>query len=298
MTDQPLPDYLQRQINELDKRLEQAKQLINDPSLSDLAQEEITQLEKQKNDLLASINHPETNKVTNYQPVFNDALLEIRGAAGGEEAKIWAADLLRMYTRYANLKNYKVEQLDDLVLRLRGKRAYEQLKYESGVHRVQRIPETEKSGRVHTSTASVAILPIIQAQQIEVKEEELAWHFTRAGGHGGQNVNKVNTAVELTHIPTGIVVRCRQERFQQQNREIALEMLRSMLWERQEEKRLSSIETQRRSAVGRGMRAEKIRTYNYPQDRVTDHRIKESFRLQDVMEGDLDKIIQSLKTAF
>ena len=290
MNNQPIPDYLKPHISDIDRKIEETKKLLIDPALSALAQEEITRLENQKSSLLSSSSTSRPLDLSTSRPPFNDCLLEIRGAAGGDEAKIWAGDLLRMYTRFANNQRYKVEQIDELVLRIKGKKAYENLKYESGVHRVQRVPLTEKSGRIHTSTASVVVLPIIPPSAIGIKEDDLSWHFTRAGGHGGQNVNKVNTAVELTHKPTGIIVKCRQERFQQQNREIALEMLRSLLWEKQEESRLSTIEAQRNAAVGRGMRAEKIRTYNYPQDRVTDHRLKKNFRLVDVMEGKLEKI--------
>ena len=290
----PIPDYLKSQTEEIDRQIAESQKLLADPSMADLAKEEIERLEQQKQALLATAESDTPLDQNGTNPIFNNCLLEIRGAAGGDEAKIWAADLLRMYIRFCNEQAYKIEQIDELVLRIKGRRAFEKLKYESGVHRVQRVPETEKSGRIHTSTASVAVLPIIPSSQIEIKEDDLSWHFTRAGGHGGQNVNKVNTAVELTHIPTGIVVKCRQERSQSQNKEIALEMLRSQLWERQEEERLSTIEAQRKAAVGRGMRAEKIRTYNYPQDRVTDHRIEKNFRLQDIMNGNLEKIIKLL----
>jgi len=291
-----IPDYLKIQIKQLDQRILDTEKLLNDPDMGTLAQEELDHLKKEKQELInTSSKKSSSPKQNQTNTSYNNCILEVRGAAGGEEAKIWAKDLLRMYLRFVNDKGYKAEQIDDMVLRIKGKSAYEKLKYESGVHRVQRIPATEKNGRIHTSTASVAILPVIPPSAIQIKEDELSWHFSRAGGHGGQNVNKVSTAVELTHKPTETIVKCRQERSQQQNREIALEMLRSQLWQQQEEKRLSKIESERKEAVGRGMRAEKIRTYNYPQNRVTDHRIKKNFRLEDIIEGRLKKMILTLK---
>lgn len=182
--------------------------------------------------------------------------------------------------------------MDDKTIRISGPGVFDLLKNESGVHRVQRVPVTEKRGRIHTSTATVAVLPEIKEGEVQINPNDLEWQFTRAGGHGGQNVNKVSTAVRLVHKPTGLVVEAREERFQQQNREIALSLLRSKLWERQEEEKLRTIAGYR-SVIGRGMRSEKIRTYNFPQDRVTDHRIKKSWgKLENVMDGDLDRIVE------
>ena len=218
---------------------------------------------------------------------FNAVILEVRPGVGGDEAKIWAGDLVRMYSRYAETRNWKLDTLDDGVIKIKGKEVYDRMKWETGVHRVQRIPETEKAGRIHTSTASVVVLPEVPEAQIDIKEDDLLWEFTRGGGHGGQNANKVATAVRLTHKPSGIIVQSRQERFQEQNRKIALELLRGELWEREQESRRAG-ERESRSAIGRSMRAEKIRTYNYPQNRVTDHRLKKSwYKLDKVMEGDL-----------
>lgn len=218
---------------------------------------------------------------------FNAVILEVRPGVGGDEAKIWAGDLVRMYSRYAEARNWKLETLDDGVMKIKGSNVYGKLKGETGVHRVQRIPETERAGRIHTSTASVVILPEVPEAQIDIKEDDLAWEFTRSGGHGGQNVNKVATAVRLTHKPTHIVISCRQERSQEQNRKIALELLRAQLWEGEQEKKNSALNAQR-SMIGRSMRAEKIRTYNYPQNRVTDHRFDKSwYKLDKIMEGDL-----------
>lgn len=223
----------------------------------------------------------------------NTIYLEIRSATGGDEAELWANDLLRMYTRFANLHNWKVVQVDDNVLKMYGPNAFELLKNESGVHRVQRVPETERRGRIHTSTATIAVLPEITDQDIQIRPEDIEFETYRSGGHGGQNVNKVSTAVRLRHKPTGLVVSASKERFQEQNRKIAFDLLRSKLWEKQEEEKEHTIAGYR-STIGRGMRAEKIRTYNFPQDRVTDHRIGKSWgNLKDIIEGNLDKITQA-----
>lgn len=219
------------------------------------------------------------------------AIIEIRGATGGDEAKIWAQDLLRMYHRYATIKGWKAELLDDAVLRVKGPEAFDVFQWESGVHRVQRIPSTERYGRIHTSTATVAVLPELEEAAVYVNPGDLEWEFYRSGGKGGQNVNKVSTAVRLRHKPSGIVVECQQERYQGQNRETALGILRGKLWEKEEEKKQEALGTAR-SIIGRGMRSEKIRTYNYPQNRVTDHRINKSWHnLDDVVDGKLDRML-------
>lgn len=293
-----IPDYLKPQLEEIDRKIAEAKLLLSDPALSQMAQEEIKKLEAQKMALMTT-TQPQVEVERPDRAAFNNAILEVRGAAGGEEAKLWAKDLLRMYTRFAEVQNWKVEPLDELTVRIKGREAFEQLKYEAGVHRVQRIPITEKNGRIHTSTATVAVLPIIPPTQIQISPNELEIEFFRAGGHGGQNVNKVSTAVRLRHKPTGIVVECQRERFQAQNRLIAEEILRSKLWEIEEEKRLSSLEKQRQSAVGRGMRAEKIRTYNFPQNRVTDHRLKKSWHnLEQILDGNLKEVATTLNSFY
>lgn len=227
----------------------------------------------------------------------NVAILEFRAGPGGEEAKIWASDLMRMYTRYSNILGWKVEELSENTIRVKGPDAFTKLQYEAGTHRVQRVPTTERQGRIHTSTATVAVLPEVPDTEVNIRNDELEWSFFRAGGHGGQNVNKVSSAVRLTHKPSGIVVSCQTERDQFQNREIALSMLRAKLWEREELKASQALGAAR-SIIGRGMRAEKIRTYNFPQDRVTDHRIGKSFHnLDGIMDGKMQKITEALLTS-
>lgn len=221
----------------------------------------------------------------------NIAIIEIRAGVGGDEAKIWAADLLRMYLKFAEKQGWKTSMLSGNILRINGQNAFNILKSESGVHRVQRIPQTERSGRIHTSTATIVVLPEVSETEIKINPNDLDWQFVHASSHGGQNVQKVATAVRLTHRPSGIVVTCEQERFQVQNRELALELLRTRLWEQEELKKESTMAGYR-SVIGRGMRAEKIRTYNYPQNRVTDHRLKKSWHnLEEILDGKLEKIL-------
>jgi len=224
------------------------------------------------------------------------AILEIRPAAGGDEAKIWADDLLRMYIRFAGSQRWKTQMLDNGVVKITGPEVFNKLKWEAGVHRVQRIPKTERYGRIHTSTATVAVLPEIPEAKIKIEPGDLELQTFRSSGPGGQYVNKVATAVRLRHKPTGITVVSQAERRQEQNRAIAMNLLRSKLFQRKEDARLAQIKETRREAVGRGMRAEKIRTYNYPQNRITDHRLKKSWKnLDQVIDGKLDKIIALLQ---
>lgn len=222
------------------------------------------------------------------------AIMEFRPGPGGDEAKIWAADLMRMYTRYAGTLGWKVEALDDFVIRVRGQGSFTTLQYEAGTHRVQRIPTTERHGRIHTSTATVAVLPDIPENEVYIKPDDLEWEFFRSGGKGGQNVNKVSSAVRLRHKPTGLVVTCQTERDQYQNRAVALSMLRAKLWEKELMDKELALSDSRR-VIGRGMRAEKIRTYNYPQNRVTDHRVGKSWHnLEDIVDGKLFKVTEAL----
>lgn len=224
----------------------------------------------------------------------NTAILEVRPGTGGEEAKIWASDLLRMYTRFANSQGWQVTQVEEGTIQISGLEAFNKLKFEAGVHRVQRIPNTERYGRTHTSTATVAVLPEIPESQVYINPGDCEWQFYRASSQGGQNVQKVSSAVRLTHKPTGLVVSCEQERFQEKNRQLALQLLRAKLWNLEEEKKEATVAGYR-SVIGRGMRAEKIRTYNFPQNRVTDHRINKSWKnLEEVLDGKLHKILDML----
>jgi len=236
----------------------------------------------------------------------NKIILEIRAGAGGDEAAVFAADLARMYQKYAARRAWKFAILDsnktslegykNFVAEIGGENAYSELKQESGVHRIQRIPKTEKSGRVHTSTASVAILPIVEARQVNIKDSDLEVSFSRSGGPGGQNVNKVETAVRITHKPTGIVVSSRSERFQHANREKAMEVLRAKLFEMEQNRSTGSITDLRREQIGSADRSEKIRTYNFPDDRITDHRIGKKFHnIEKILDGELEPIIKAFR---
>jgi peptide chain release factor 1 len=218
--------------------------------------------------------------------------LEVRGATGGDEAKIWAMDLMRMYLRYTTKKNWQASAVDETTLCIKGERVFDLLKNEAGVHRVQRIPTTERHGRIHTSTATVVILPEIKETEIQINPNDIEIQFFHASSQGGQNVQKVSTAVRLIHKPSGIIVSAQKERFQEQNRKIAMGLLRAKLWEEKEREKEKTIAGYR-SVIGRGMRAEKIRTYNFPQSRVTDHRIGKSWgNLETIIDGDLEKVIQ------
>lgn len=292
-----MDDYRLIQIQELDKKIEETKALMSDPSFVEMAEHELKDLEEQKRQLVESLNQSTSSE----QESFDDRniILEIKGAAGGDEAKIWGEELLRMYMRFAQMKGFKVEQLDETVIKITGRGVFGTLKYEAGVHRVQRIPTTEKRGRIHTSTATLSILPELEDIDLHVNPEDIEFEAFRSGGHGGQNVNKVSTAVRLKHTPSGIIVTCQTQRFQAQNREIAMEMLRAKLWEMEVEKQQSEIGDLKATQVGRGQRSEKIRTYNFPQDRLTDHRINKSWHsLPLILDGEkLEEIVEDVKNA-
>lgn len=286
------------------KRTEEARELVDggDPELSQLAALEIeeltpkiTRLEKELKSMLLPKDPRDERNV----------IVEIRAGTGGDEAALFAADLFRMYSLYAEKYNWKVEILSqneigiggfkEIVFSIRGKGAYSRLKWESGVHRVQRVPVTESSGRIHTSTVTVAVLAEVDEVEVDIPESEIKIDVYRSAGAGGQNVQKNSTAIRITHIPTGIVVACQDERSQLQNKLRAMSILRARLFEIEEEKRQAELDSTRRSQVGTGERSEKIRTYNYPQSRVTDHRINlSSYNLAGVMNGDIDQFIEEL----
>ncbi|PLV60015.1 peptide chain release factor 1 [Thermotoga sp. KOL6] len=274
-------------------------------------QEFIELLKEEGNELEIEKYESELDKL--FQELFlllspqtgDKAIVEIRPGTGGEEAALFARDLFRMYIRYAERKGWSVEIAEshetdlggfkEIIFFVKGKNAYSTLRYESGVHRVQRVPVTESGGRIHTSTATVAVLPEIEEREIEIKPEELKIETFRASGHGGQYVNKTESAVRITHIPTGIVVSCQNERSQYQNKQTALRILRARLYQLQKEKMERELSRKRKSQIGTGERSEKIRTYNFPQNRVTDHRINyTSYRLQEILDGDLDEIVSKL----
>ncbi len=293
-----------RRYKDVLARLEEARQLMDDEELADLAREEVRELEEEKERLEQEIKLLLLPKDPNDE---RNVIMEIRAGTGGEEAALFAADLARMYMRYAEEKGWKTEILSsnptglggykEIIFLVKGKGAYSRLKYESGVHRVQRVPETEASGRIHTSTATVAVLPEMEDVEVHIDPKDLRIETFRASGAGGQHVNRTDSAVRITHLPTGLVVSCQDARSQHQNREKALQILRARLYALEQERRQRELGEQRRTQVGTGERSEKIRTYNFPQNRVTDHRIGLTlYRLQDVLDGDLDEIIDALVT--
>ena len=277
----------------------------NDKELTELAEIEMSELNEQKENLEEKIKFLLVPKDPNDD---KDVIVEIRAGTGGEEAALFAGDLFRMYSRYAEIRGWKTELIDindtglggikEVVFSLSGQDVYADMKFESGVHRVQRVPETEGSGRVHTSAASVAVLPEAEDVQIDINTNDLKIDIFRSGGAGGQNVNKVETAVRITHLPSGIVVQCQDERSQLKNRQKAMKVLKARLYDLELRKQNEEISAQRKSMVRSGDRSDKIRTYNFPQNRVTDHRIGLTlYNLSEIIEGNLDDLIEQLKLA-
>lgn len=291
--DNPKTAYLAGEYERVASEIARLIDMVEkDPSLKDLAEDERLELIAQRDALLANMEDIlSEDAAENEEPVA--VVMEFRAGAGGSEAAIFATDLAHMYQRYAERRGWDVKLLDGLsVIEIKGKGVWRALKYETGVHRVQRIPETEKSGRIHTSTASVAILPIRKKSTIEINPADIRMEFSRSGGAGGQNVNKVETAVRLIHVPTGIDVRSQSERSQQANREKAMQILTAKLETLHEEEEAKKHAAERKEQIGTGDRSEKIRTYNFLQDRVTDHRVKESWHnLPALMDGDIDTML-------
>ena len=294
-----------REYKKEKQAMEEAEELMKDPEMKELAEEEyyvtkekLPQIEEELKFLLIP-KDPDDDK---------NIICEIRAGAGGEEAALFAGTLFRMYTMYAERKHWKLEVLNEnetglggykeISFMITGKGVYSRLKFESGVHRVQRVPDTESSGRIHTSTATVAVLPVVEDVEIEINPADIKMEVFRSSGAGGQHINKTSSAVRLIHEPTGIVVECQTERSQFQNRDNAMKMLRTKLYEIEKQKQDSEISNARKSQVGSGDRSEKIRTYNYPQGRITDHRIGMSiYQMENFLNGDLDEMIDNLIAA-
>ena len=294
-----------REYKKEQQRMEDAKEMMEDKELKELAEidyyeakEKLPHIEEELKALLIP-KDPNDDK---------NIICEIRGGAGGEEAALFAGTLFIMYSMYAERKHWKIEVLNEnetelggykeISFMVNGKGAYSRLKFESGVHRVQRVPETEASGRIHTSTATVAVLPVVEDVQININPADIKLEVFRSSGAGGQHVNKTSSAVRLIHIPTGIVAECQTERSQTQNREYAMKLLQSRLYEKEKQERDAKLANERKSQVGSGDRSEKIRTYNYPQGRITDHRIGLSiYQMENFLNGDLDEMIDNLTAA-
>ena len=301
---EPLVETYRRYIRR-QQDMEEARSLMSDPDMKELAQEEFAQAKAESEEL------EQRMKILLLPTDPNDGknvIVEIRAGVGGEEAALFANSLYRMYSMYAEARHWKVEVaslnetelggIKEISFTVEGSGAYSRLKFESGVHRVQRVPETESGGRIHTSTATVAVLPEAEEVDVDINPADIEMQVFRSSGAGGQHINKTSSAVRLIHKPTGMVVECQQERSQFQNRDKAMQILRSRLYEAEQQRVSAEWSEERRSQVGTGMRNERIRTYNFPQGRLTDHRIGLTlYKLEDVMNGDLDEIIDSLITA-
>jgi peptide chain release factor 1 len=295
-----------KELEKIEKQIKENNEMINsgqDSELSLLAEAEIRNLNKRKENLEKITKG--TNQ-ENSEDSINSVIIEIRAGTGGKEAALFAGDLFKMYSKYALLKNWEQKTLNshqdelggfkEIIFQLKGKDIWSKMKYEGGVHRVQRIPETEKSGRIHTSTATVAILPKANKTELNIKPDDLRIDLFRSSGPGGQNVNKRETAVRITHIPSGIAVSSQTERNQLQNKESAMSILEAKLLEKKKEAEIEKTGSKRKNQIGQAKRAEKIRTYNFPQDRVTEHRIKKNWHnIEGIMEGDMEQIVKSLQ---
>ena len=285
--------------------IEAAKEMIKDPEMREFAEEELENLHTQRDELENKLKRMLLPKDPNDE---KNVVMEIRGAAGGDEGNIFAGDLFRMYTKYAEHQGWKLEVTHEvegesggyaqIEFVLSGEAVYSKLKYESGAHRVQRVPETESGGRVHTSTATVLVMPEVEEVDVEIKDSDVRVDITRSSGAGGQCVNTTDSAVRLTHIPTGIVVYCQVERSQIKNKEKAMQILKTRLYDLKQREQDEKIGNERRSKIGTGDRSEKIRTYNYPQNRVTDHRINYTiYSLEAFLNGDIDEMVEALIAA-
>ena len=291
-----------REYKNTEKAMEEAKEMMSDPELKELAEEDMLNA---KNKLPILEEELKILLIPKDPNDDNNVICEIRSGAGGEEAALFAGTLFRMYSMYAERKHFKIEVLNsnetelggykEISFMITGKGAYSRFKFESGVHRVQRVPDTESSGRIHTSTATVAVLPEVEDVEVDLNPADIKMEVFRASGAGGQHVNKTSSVVRLIHEPTGIVAECQTERSQTQNREYAMRLLRSRIYQMEKEKQDKELASERKSQVGSGDRSEKIRTYNYPQGRITDHRIGFStYQFDNFLNGDLDEMIDNL----